>query len=415
MFKYFHFAALAALVVFISLFSYVSVTVSVAAAVSVLYLAFTLSIVETAVSFDNAVVNATHLHRMNAFWRKMFLTVGILIAVIGMRFYLPLQIVSIIGDISLVDSFKLAVNDGDAFAALIKESADSVHGFGGAFLLMVALTFFVDHEKDNHWIPVIEKPMAWLGKMSADLGVDIVKFAESLITLSLAAAVYGVTKSGEFLVAAFVGVGVFYALDIVKHLIEKLDERLQTSKASWIAGGLGTFIYLEILDASFSFDGVIAAFAISNNLFVIAAGLGVGALFVRSMTIMLDETGTLKTFKFMENGAFIAILVLAVVMFVNTFFHLPEWFVAVTSILSIGGATLHSYLDEKAERKARAQAAHDYYVANGKWPDDADPEAVALVTLLQIGSAEYAAGKHISGEQMMANLSERIETAKNVQ
>ncbi len=348
-FKYFKFATIAALAVFATLFLTVGYQAGISAAITVLYLAATLSIVEVAVSFDNAVVNATHLHRMNAFWRKMFLTVGIAIAVFGMRFFLPLLIVAVIGDLSISESLALATDDGDKFAALIKESADSVHGFGGAFLLMVALTFFVDHEKDNHWIPALEKPLQWLGALSAKIKLNAVKAVEAAITLGFAAVVYEITGSKEFFLAAVVGVLVFYAIDIVKMLIEKLDERLQASKASWIAGGLGTFIYLEILDASFSFDGVIAAFAISNNLFVIAAGLGVGALFVRSMTIMLDETGTLKTFRFMENGAFVAILVLAATMFINLFYHLPEWFVAVTSVLSIGGATYHSWVLDKRE------------------------------------------------------------------
>lgn len=352
--KYFKFAIITSIVVFATLFATVSFQSGFAAAITVLYLAATLSIVEVAVSFDNAVVNATHLHRMNAFWRQMFLTVGIAIAVFGMRFFLPLVIVAVIGDLSISESLALATNDGDKFAALIKESADSVHGFGGAFLLMVALTFFVDHEKDNHWIPALEKPLQLLGALSAKLKLNLIKAAEAAITMAFAAVIYEITKSTEFFVAAAVGVLVFYAIDIIKALIEKLDERLQASKASWIAGGLGTFIYLEILDASFSFDGVIAAFAISNNLFVIAAGLGVGALFVRSMTIMLDETGTLKTFRYMENGAFIAILILAASMFINLFFHLPEWFVAVTSVLSIGGATWHSWKLDKAEQAASA-------------------------------------------------------------
>lgn len=341
---YFKFALIATLVTFITLFGYVSLTAGVAAGVAVLYLAFTLSVVEIAVSFDNAVVNATHLHRMNAFWRKMFLTVGILVAVIGMRFFLPLLIVSVVGSISIIESFQLAVNNGDEFANLIKESADSVHGFGGAFLMMVALSFFVDNNKNCHWIPVIEHPLAWLGKISEQYGVAVVKLVETVITVVLASIVYHITNSLSFAVAVGIGIGTFYALEVVKYVIEGVDERLQNSKVKWIAGGLGTFIYLEILDASFSFDGVIAAFAISDNLFVIAAGLGVGALFVRSMTIMLDDTGTLKTFQFMENGAFIAILLLAVSMFVNVFYHLPEWVVAVTSVLSIGGATWHSYI-----------------------------------------------------------------------
>lgn len=354
---YFKFAIIGAILVFTSLFTYVSVTAGIAAGFAVLYLAATLSVVETAVSFDNAVVNATHLHRMNAFWRKMFLTVGILVAVIGMRFYLPLQIVAVIGDLSIIESFNLAVGKPAAFASLIKQSADSVHGFGGAFLMMVALAFFVNHEKDEHWLPWIEAPLAQLGKWSNTLKVDLIKLVETTITMGAAYAVFVVTGSSEFFMAAVVGVAVFYGLEVVKHLIEMMDVRLQSSKISWIAGGLGTFIYLEILDASFSFDGVIAAFAISNNLFVIAAGLGIGALFVRSMTIMLDDTGTLRTFRFMENGAFVAIMVLAATMFVNVRYHLPEWFVAVTSVLSIGGATWHSYILDKREA-ALAQATN---------------------------------------------------------
>ena len=77
MIKYFKFAGIGALVAFATLFGYISYTAGIAMAFTVLYLAATLSIVEVAVSFDNAVVNATHLHRMNMFWRKMFLTVGI--------------------------------------------------------------------------------------------------------------------------------------------------------------------------------------------------------------------------------------------------------------------------------------------------------------------------------------------------
>lgn len=348
---YFKFAIIASLVIFGSLFAVVSYQSGISAATMVLYLAVTLAVVELAVSFDNAVVNATHLHRMNPFWRTMFLTVGILVAVIGMRFLLPLVIVAVIGSMSVADAFRLAVDNGDAFSAMIKESAATVHGFGGAFLMMVALTFFVDEDKDTHWLPWIEKPMLALGSFLHQYEpLKHAKIAETAITMLIAVLVVKIGGAPpSFFMAAVVGVMVFYAIDLVKHAIERLDERLQKSKVSWIAGGLGTFLYLEILDASFSFDGVIAAFAISNNLFVIAAGLGVGAIFVRSMTIMLDETGTLKTFRFMENGAFIAILILAIVMFVNVVYHLPEWFVAVTSILSIGGATWHSWILDKRE------------------------------------------------------------------
>jgi hypothetical protein len=87
---------------------------------------------------------------------------------------------------------------------------------------------------------------------------------------------------------------------------------------------MGMFLYLEVLDASFSFDGVVGAFAITNNLFIIMIGLGIGAMFVRSLTIMLVEKGTLSEFRYLEHGAFYAIGILAIIMFANTIFHIPE-------------------------------------------------------------------------------------------
>src|SRR5690606_35736366 len=89
-------------------------------------------------------------------------------------------------------------------------------------------------------------------------------------------------------------------------------------------GGLGAFLYLEVLDASFSFDGVIGAFALSQNLFIIAIGLGIGAMYVRSMTIMLVERGTLTQYRFLEHGAFYAIIAMSVIMFAQSLVHVPE-------------------------------------------------------------------------------------------
>jgi uncharacterized protein len=99
-------------------------------------------------------------------------------------------------------------------------------------------------------------------------------------------------------------------------------------------GGFGAFLYLEILDASFSFDGVIGAFALTQNLFIIAIGLGIGAMYVRSMTIMLVEKGTLAHYRYLEHGAFYAILILSVIMYVQTLTHIPE------VITGLGGAAL---------------------------------------------------------------------------
>lgn len=88
--------------------------------------------------------------------------------------------------------------------------------------------------------------------------------------------------------------------------------------------GLTSFLYLEVLDASFSLDGVIGAFALSNNLLIIAAGLGIGAFFVRSFTIYMLKAGTLQSYRYLEHGAFYAVIALAIMMLIGSIIHLPE-------------------------------------------------------------------------------------------
>lgn len=88
--------------------------------------------------------------------------------------------------------------------------------------------------------------------------------------------------------------------------------------------GIAAFLYLEVLDASFSFDGVIGAFAITRDVVIIMLGLAIGAMFVRSMTVYLVHKGTLDEFVFLEHGAHYAIGVLAIIMLVGTVYHVPE-------------------------------------------------------------------------------------------
>ena len=114
-------------------------------------------------------------------------------------------------------------------------------------------------------------------------------------------------------------------------------------------GGFGAFLYLEVLDASFSFDGVIGAFALTHNLFLIAIGLGIGAMYVRSMTIMLVERRTLSQFRYLEHGAFYSILVLSMIMFAQTLWHIPELVTGVLGSGFIGLALFSSVLHNRAQ------------------------------------------------------------------
>jgi hypothetical protein len=299
-----------------------------------------LSILEVSLSFDNAVVNAKVLTGMPPIWRHRFITWGIAIAVFGMRIVFPLVIVSIIGKVGPIEAVQLAATNPEEYQRILESAHISLSAFGGAFLAMVGLKHFLDAEKDVHWLAIIEKPLAALGR------VDAVQLGLVLLVL------YGVStqlKPDEamvFLVAGIFGLVTYIAVDGIGAFLDPDS----VAGAATAKAGLSSFLYLEVLDASFSFDGVIGAFALSNNLFVIAIGLGVGAMLVRSLTIMLVDKGTLTEYLYLEHGAFYAIISLAVIMFLKTFMHVPE---LVTGLLGAGfiGVALVSSLRYNAVHK----------------------------------------------------------------
>jgi hypothetical protein len=273
-----------------------------------------LAILEVSLSFDNAVVNAVVLKKMTPVWRRRFITWGIAIAVFGMRIVFPLVIVAIITRVDPLSALIMAATDPDHYSRVLTGAHISVSAFGGAFLAMVGLKHFFNHEKDVHWIGVIERPLTRLGRIQAvELGLVL------LLLYVVSTRLLG-PEQIEFLTAGIFGLVTYIAVDGVSALLN--FESAVTGEV--VQSGVASFLYLEVLDASFSFDGVIGAFALSNNLFVIAIGLGVGAMFVRSLTIMLVERETLASYRYLEHGAFYAIIALAVMMFLNAVNHIPE-------------------------------------------------------------------------------------------
>ncbi len=282
-----------------------------------MFLTFVLSILEVSLSFDNAVVNASVLRTMTPLWRHRFITWGIAIAVFGMRIVFPLAIVSLIANINPWAALVLAATKPNEYAEIMVSSHHALAGFGGSFLLMVALKYFFDQDKKEHWLAWIEVPLAKMGKIQAiELAVCMLLFYVLSRYLESSAEQVTFLTAGIFGMVTYVlvdGISAFLQLpESGKHNLEKASAAM--------------FLYLEILDASFSFDGVIGAFALTNNLFIIACGLGVGAMFVRSMTIMLVEKNTLSKFAYLEHGAFYAIGALAFLMLLDLFLHVPEVF-----------------------------------------------------------------------------------------
>jgi hypothetical protein len=140
------------------------------------------------------------------------------------------------------------------------------------------------------------------------------------------------------------GMVVYILVDGLGNLLDQPQSNVTQFGAK---GGLGAFLYLEVLDASFSFDGVIGAFALTTNILLIAIGLGIGAMYVRSMTIMLTEKGTLQEFKYLEHGAFYSIFALSVIMFLQSLLHVPETITGLIGVALIGFALFSSILDNK--------------------------------------------------------------------
>lgn len=301
-----------------------------------------LCVLEISLSFDNAVVNATVLKKMDDVWKKRFLLWGMLIAVFGMRFIFPVIIVSIAGGISLMDSVSMALNRPDQYAEMMINAHLSVSSYGGAFLLMVALHFFLNAKKDMHWFPVIEGPFAKFAT---------VKSSEIMLSLIIIMIIYKFMEpplQSTFIVSAMYGIITYLVVHGLSELLG--DEKMKNVK--WMSSGFGLFLYLEVLDASFSFDGVIGAFAITKQLYEIMIGLGVGAFFVRGLTLYLVDHEKLDQYQYLEHGAFYALAALALFMLLDHFFHFPTWMTALTGAVILGASIFGSIYENRKKRTA---------------------------------------------------------------
>ena len=306
-----------------------------------------LAVMEISLSFDNAVVNASVLKNWDPFWKMLFLTVGILVAVFGMRLVFPLLIVAVTADMGMVEVAKLALSDPAEYSARLMAHHAEIAAFGGMFLLLVFLNFMFDDEKDTHWFHWLEKKSAHFGSIPA-ISVFI-----SLISLLIMAAYVEEHERLVVTMAGIWGIVVYVGVQVVGHLLEGSQDGTAEDNAeaqgnaelakTVMKGGIGGFLYLEVLDASFSFDGVIGAFAITNDVVIIMLGLAIGAIFVRSMTIYLVEKGTLDAYVYLEHGAHYAIGALAVIMLGSgTGLHVPELVTGLIGIVFIVWAVLSS-------------------------------------------------------------------------
>lgn len=292
-----------------------------------LWIAAVLGIMEVSLSFDNAVVNASVLRHWSPFWQKLFLTVGILVAVFGMRLLFPLLIVSVATGLGLLDVWTMATNTPDEYARHLTDNHAEVAAFGGAFLLLVFLNFLFDDDKELHWL-------GWIEAKVGEHGSEGLAVLLSLVAVFGCVSMVPEARKYSVLAAGVVGVAVYVAVGWISSLLE--EEEADPAIGKLISrGSIGGFLYLEVLDASFSFDGVIGAFAITNDVVIIMLGLAIGAMFVRSLTVFLVHKGTLEEFVYLEHGAHYAIGILALIMLASVKYHIPEWFTGLSGVAFI--------------------------------------------------------------------------------
>ncbi|KAF0849408.1 DUF475 domain-containing protein [Nocardia caishijiensis] len=329
-----------------------------------------LGILEVSLSFDNAVINATVLERMSEFWQRIFLTVGILIAVFGMRLVFPLAIVWVTAGLNPIEAFDLALNpppndapyfDNDpsrpSYETLLTDAHPQIAAFGGMFLALLFLNFIFE-EREITWLSWLEKPLAKAGKLDM-LSVVVAGTGLVLVAEFLAAD----DDRSTVLVAGLLGMIVYILVDGLGSMFhtEEFEEGPQGGPSTLVkATGKAAFflfLYLEVLDASFSFDGVIGAFAITSDPIIIALGLGlIGAMFVRSITVYLVRQGTLGDYVYLEHGAHWAIGALAAILLVSIGVHVNEVITGLVGVAFIGAAFISSLL---RNRKGEPDAIED--------------------------------------------------------
>jgi hypothetical protein len=340
-----------------------------------LALAAILAVLEVSLSFDNAVVNATVLVRMSPFWQKIFLTVGVAIAVFGMRLVFPLLIVGITASLTPVEAIRLALEKGDpdkhgTYGYLLHQAHPAIAAFGGMFLLMLFLDFIFE-EREITWLSWIERPLARIGKLDQlSVVIALGALAISAYTLGKHADTAQPDRISTILVSGVLGIATYLLVNSLGEFFDQDDDadgdgdsdeddlqaKLEKNKTMHVVGKAAffLFLYLEVLDASFSFDGVVGAFAITSDPIIIAIGLGIGAMFIRSLTVYLVKKGTLAEYVYLEHGALYAIGALAVLLLITIEYEVPEVVTGLIGVAFIGAALISSII-----RNRRADAEGD--------------------------------------------------------
>lgn len=294
-----------------------------------------LILMEIALSFDNAVLNAKVLQTMSPVWQRRFIMWGIPIAVFGMRLVFPIVIVAIAAQLPVMKVLDIAINNPAQYASHLNAAHIPIAAFGGIFLLMVFLNFIFDHTREIFWLGKIEEKLSIIGK------IDVATIAITMITILGISHLLAWQYKADFITYGLIGILTYV-------VIEAAMEFCNADSAAITKNGFAGFMYLEVLDASCSLDGVIGAFVLTDSIILIMIGLGIGAFAVRSLTIYLVKGGVLKQYLYLEHGAHYGIGALAVIMLTSVFFHVSE---VITGMIGMGFIALSIWSSKRRSRK----------------------------------------------------------------
>lgn len=315
------------------------------------FVVLVLMLVEITFSFENAIINAKVLSLVSVFWQRMFMTIGMLIAVFGMRLVFPIVIVMLTASLPIGDVIHLALQEPDRYAEELHNAHASIASFGGMFLLMLCLHFFFDKNRKVRWIDIIEKPLQDMSRWWLYTTICVA-------VLSVLAALPFNEHPKETLIAGSVGIVTYICI----HGLAELFSRHNRQNAKMVVrtgmAGFMSFLYLEVLDASFSFDGVIGAFAVTKEVVLIAIGLGIGALWVRSLTLFMVRRHTLHAYRYLEHGAHYTIGVLAAVLLVGLFIDIPEVIAGIAGLIIVGSSIASSVAATRRDTRRMRDGHH---------------------------------------------------------
>lgn len=290
--------------------------------ISIVLIVLGLGLFETITSIDNAIINAEVLSTMGERARRWFLTWGILFAVFIVRGLLPWGIIyAVVPELGFIGSFTATFSSDPSVHMAIETAAPVLFIGGGTFLVFL---FF-------HWLFLEEKNYGLVGeKFIHKQGV----WFYAIVSVLLAVLVWMSLKINPVMAfGAVIGSTAFFITHGFKENAEKAEQSLISGSSG--LSDISKILYLEIIDTTFSIDGVLGAFAFTLSVPLILLGNGIGAVMVRQLTI--SNIDRIKKYRYLKNGAMYSILVLGSIMILDSFgMHIPEWLSPVVTLTIVG-------------------------------------------------------------------------------